>query len=182
VSRCCTGVPVCESETSGHALARRSDLQHHNKHRHLLNQTTPFVHQIQDQTLTRVNMPSSLDPQLQCALLSAPTEIRYAIYAYIIPKRVHLILDDCSLRLSPCVQHVGDDDPECTPRQYHDISLNDDQRTEHPLRARRLCSPWGDHWRCEEELLENDSEMNTNMLFLVCKLMSVDAEPRRLRR
>jgi hypothetical protein len=62
----------------------------------------------------------SFDPQLQSKFPASPTEIRHAIYAYLIPDRVHLSLYDTTLRIIPCVQRANDADPNCDSRKWYD--------------------------------------------------------------
>lgn len=119
-------------------------------------------------------MYTSCDPQLQSKFFAAPTEIRYAIYAYLIPNRVHLSLRETAFRLSPCVQRNNDGDPDCISRESYDAILVTGPRTKDVLYPRRLRSPWGEHWRCEENMQESrkkHGDIIATVLLLVCKLM-----------
>jgi len=88
-------------------------------------------------------MFTTVDVQAQSRLFIAPTEIRQAIYAYLVPDRVHLICYNGTFRLVSCAQRADDDDPDCTSRDWCDSSLR--LKSRHPLYARRLQLPWGEH-------------------------------------
>lgn len=82
-------------------------------------------------------------------LFILPLEIRRAIYTYLLPEHgIHLSqIENGETRLSAC----------CDPDLYnHEMGLErlefvppakDDQ-----VWQKRLLSPWGPHWRCEEEV------------------------------
>jgi hypothetical protein len=114
----------------------------------------------------------SFNPQLQSKFFASPTEIRHAIYAHIIPDGVHLLLCDNTFRLLPCVQRANDGDPDCDSRKSHDDVP--DSNTLDTLYPRRLQSSWGEHWRCEENMLKKRGKDDINIataLLCVCKLM-----------
>jgi hypothetical protein len=127
-----------------------------------------------------LNMNSSFDPQRQCKLFAAPTEIRFAIYAYLILDRMHLSLREKGFRLSSCVQRDRDGDHYCIHRRSIDANNNPRDTNRDPIYARRVESKWSEHWRCEEAAIEMDGDCNTNCdntlmaLLSVCKQMSVN--------
>ncbi|KAI0522229.1 hypothetical protein F5B22DRAFT_466099 [Xylaria bambusicola] len=86
-----------------------------------------------------------MHPQRESRLLSAPVEIRRAIYAMIIPREIHAFLSRGRLRLSVCLEpNLGDDSHDGRERR---------SGTDHEgisKWARRLRSSWGPHWECEE--------------------------------
>jgi hypothetical protein len=123
---------------------------------------------------TAFDMSTLFDPQLQSKFFAAPIEIRYAIYTNLIPNRVHLSLRETSFRLSPCVQRNNDGDPDCLSRESYDAIPVTGPRTKDPLYPRRLWSPWGEHWRCEENIQEGrekHGDIIATVLLLVCKQM-----------
>jgi hypothetical protein len=119
-------------------------------------------------------MSSLINPQLQSKFFTLPTEIRYAIYAHLIPETIHLSLDERGLRLSPCVQRDGDGDPECWKRRSNHELLHKHPDAD-PIYLNRLRSTWGEHWRCEEATVPvqegTDSDNHVNRLSFVCKRM-----------
>jgi hypothetical protein len=121
------------------------------------------------------NMYKSFHPQQQCPFFAAPIEIRDAIYAHLIPDRIHISLNKTDIRLSRYVQRDEDGDADCHSRE--DINFVRACRGKGPLYIRRLRSEWGPHWRCEETAIqmEEGCKMNndstTMALFLVCKRM-----------
>lgn len=89
------------------------------------------------------------NPQIGSPLCRLPLEIRKQIFAYLVPPRIHIQLSrdnvnkNAVLRLSSCVNVNLTGDCYCFDRR----------RTDDPpqeIWARRLQSPWGIHWRCEE--------------------------------
>jgi hypothetical protein len=127
-----------------------------------------------------LTMNSSFDPQRQCKFFAAPTEVRYAIYTYLIPDRMHLSLREKGFRLSSCVQREKDGHPSCGYMRSNDADITPGCELRDPFYARRIGSKWGEHWRCEEAAIEMDGGSNTNcdntLMFLhsVCKRMSVN--------
>jgi hypothetical protein len=125
---------------------------------------------------TSAQMYRALDPQPQSDLFKAPTEIRHAIYSYLIPERMHLIAsEDGTYRITPCIFLDGDDHPNCFNRRTNDEDIYMNPRASDPIYLNRLRSSWGPHWRCHEFALQGKSEnrsFGTAMsLFLVCKRM-----------
>ncbi|KAF2865233.1 hypothetical protein BDV95DRAFT_612827 [Massariosphaeria phaeospora] len=129
-------------------------------------------------------MDSSFDPQLSSKFISAPAEIRRAIYAHLIPSQIHLSLGEKGLlRLAPCVQHDNDGDADCINQRTNDAGLvvwrdvyarGPDPD---PIQALRLRSSWGPHWRCEEQMrrgCSRESDRTVMSLLLVCKRMYTD--------
>ncbi|KAH7083727.1 hypothetical protein FB567DRAFT_529793 [Paraphoma chrysanthemicola] len=122
-------------------------------------------------------MCTLIDQQSQSKLLTVPTEIRHAIYGYLIPDHIHLALGDASFRFSPCVKRDKDDDPNCTSRARYDGRHDVDSDAPELLYPYRLSSSWGEHWRCEEnmnEAREFDDTLVAKALVRVCKLMFID--------
>lgn len=127
--------------------------------------------------LAEPELTTSFDPQLQSKFFTSPTEIRHAIYAYLIPDRIHISCGKSGLRLLSCVQREKDDDASCFNQRkkkeggyYQNESQND------PIHLRRLNSIWSTHWRCEEAVLESqpDRDFRTAIVPLfVCKRMLV---------
>jgi hypothetical protein len=95
-------------------------------------------------------MYTYVNPQWQSTLFVAPVEILYAIYAYLLPERIHLCLREDKYRLSVCVQHTGDDHPNCFYQGDIDVHHLTHARVLDDRHARRLSSSWGTHWRCKE--------------------------------
>ncbi|KAF2692021.1 hypothetical protein K458DRAFT_411703 [Lentithecium fluviatile CBS 122367] len=85
-------------------------------------------------------------------LFLTPSEIRLAIYAYLMPSQIHIFSHKNALRLSACIQQPKDEvDPNCCSR----MTLKERENHVHyappdPMYTRRLASSWGTHWRCEE--------------------------------
>jgi hypothetical protein len=125
---------------------------------------------------TGLNLYKSFDPQHQCKFFAAPAEIRYAIYAYLIPDRIHLSFREKRFRLSLCIQRDQDGAPNCINRQSNAANLVGDGEKD-SIYARRLRSSWGSHWRCEEIAIQMEEECEMNWdntakaLLLVCKRM-----------
>ncbi|KAG6041221.1 hypothetical protein E4U41_005504 [Claviceps citrina] len=86
-----------------------------------------------------------VDAQHQSPLLRLPAELRRHIYAYIVPEQAHLFHDERgNIRAATCVTpSPSSADHYCFDRR----SLGDPSTA---VWARRLRSPWGRHWRCEE--------------------------------
>ncbi|GAB0134945.1 hypothetical protein EsDP_00003297 [Epichloe bromicola] len=84
-----------------------------------------------------------IDPQLQSVLAQLPAEVRRQIYAHIVPAQAHLYQDQGNIHVATCITPRPSNDHYCFDRR----SLGDPS-TE--VWARRLQSPWGGHWRCEE--------------------------------
>jgi hypothetical protein len=120
-------------------------------------------------------MSSLINPQLQSKFFTAPAEIRFAIYAYLVPETVHLFLSERGLRLSLCVQRDQDDHPDCANRMPNSEKLNIDYPHVGPIYVARLRSTWGEHWRCEEASAQIQYDKNfdkcADPLLLVCKQM-----------
>ncbi|KAH7076787.1 hypothetical protein BKA63DRAFT_290200 [Paraphoma chrysanthemicola] len=122
-------------------------------------------------------MYSSTNSQTKSAFFTAPTEIRHAIYAYLLPDRTHLYLRDGKPWFSPCVQDEEDADPDCFRQRMHVAGCitNPFAANSDCLYAHRLMSSWGPHWRCEETATEmqNSRRMSSDAipraLFLTCK-------------
>jgi hypothetical protein len=124
-----------------------------------------------------LNIHQSFDSQHQCKFFAAPAEIRYAIYAHLIPDRIHLSLCEKGFRLSPCAQRDRDGSPNCINQESNDRNSIRVRHAEDPIYVRRLRSSWGSHWRCEETAIQMEEERKMNWdntaiaLLLVCKRM-----------
>lgn len=113
--------------------------------------------------------------QHESKLLSAPAEIRRAIYANIIYCQIHAFLSQGRILLSECLQpNLGDD--------YHDGHERETmaEGSSDARWARRLRSSWGAHWECEEVAFAQNTDLHKhshhciyNLLFL-CKKMFLD--------
>ncbi|KAI1359525.1 hypothetical protein F5Y08DRAFT_319490 [Xylaria arbuscula] len=112
----------------------------------------------------------------RCSFLSAPLEIRHAIYALILPRAVHVFLSRGRLRLSMCLDpNLGDDNHDGRERKP-----GTDTDTDHEHRskwARRLRSSWGPHWECEESVY-GDCYLDVDSLILLCKQVSLEVSDR----
>ncbi|KAI0529940.1 hypothetical protein GGR58DRAFT_495118 [Xylaria digitata] len=104
-----------------------------------------------------------MHPQRESRLLSAPLEIRQAIYTMIIPRQVHVFLSRGRLRLSICLEpNLGDDShdgrerPPGIDRKYTSKW------------ASRLRSSWGPHWECEE-ISHKRCHPNIHGFLFLCK-------------
>ncbi|KAI0431604.1 hypothetical protein F5Y09DRAFT_184541 [Xylaria sp. FL1042] len=126
------------------------------------------------QSVNRQNnvLEAGMHLQRESRLLSAPLEIRRAIYAIILPHQVHMFLSQGKLRLSVCLQpHLGDD--------LHDGRERNSRRTSDrppkspPSWASRLGSSWGPHWQCEEISHEHRRSILYDFTFL-CKRVFFD--------
>ncbi|KAI1119804.1 hypothetical protein F5Y10DRAFT_150740 [Nemania abortiva] len=112
--------------------------------------------------------------QQESRLLSAPAEIRRAIYANVIPDQVHVFLSHGRLQLSVCLQpNLGDDSHDGYERgTTHDWSTD-------ATWAGRLRSSWGPHWECEE-VAKNPTDLRGSRrhdvlgLLFSCKRMFLD--------
>ncbi|KAH7345840.1 hypothetical protein BKA66DRAFT_554916 [Pyrenochaeta sp. MPI-SDFR-AT-0127] len=91
-----------------------------------------------------------VNPQLQSKFFAAPAEIRFAIYAYLIPRRIHLSFKK-GFRPLPCVQRDEDGDANCLVRKTNNDCFTTKPCVSDPIFLRRLRSSWGSHWRCEEQ-------------------------------
>jgi hypothetical protein len=109
-------------------------------------------------------MYTSLASQAQSKFLNTPTEIRDAIYAYLIPNQIHLFRGEAGIRSSLCIHRDSDGDPDCASRAAV-------QGLEGALYSHRLRSSWGEHWRCEEHAQEVCGETMMMGLSLTCKLL-----------
>lgn len=113
--------------------------------------------------------------QRESKLLSAPAEIRRAIYANIIPSQIHAFLSQGRIQLSVCLQpNLGDD---CHDGREREIRGEESSQAKW---ARRLRSSWGPHWECEQVALAENIDLHEhcrnhiyNLLF-VCKKMFLD--------
>ncbi|KAH7086984.1 hypothetical protein FB567DRAFT_56509 [Paraphoma chrysanthemicola] len=131
-------------------------------------------------------MYSSTNSQTKSAFFTAPTEIRHAIYAYLLPDRTHLCLSDGKPWFSPCVQDEEDADPGCFRQRMHVTGCitNHFAANSDSLYAHRLMCSWGPHWRCEETATEmqNSRRMGGDAipraLFLTCKRWLFEAAER----
>lgn len=74
--------------------------------------------------------------------------------------------------MSPCVQRTVDDHPDCYAREW-DLEHEHPYEREHPLFARRLRSPWGEHWPCEEYARDTGEGGIYDRLMLACKKLYV---------
>ncbi|KAI8711631.1 hypothetical protein NCS52_01427200 [Fusarium sp. LHS14.1] len=83
-------------------------------------------------------------------LLLAPTEIRYIIYEHLLPHGIHVFSQGARLCYSACVGASGDEQ-DGSERQATGDPMSD------TVWARRLDSPWGPHWLCEELALNIDN-------------------------
>lgn len=91
---------------------------------------------------------------------NVPIEIRTAIYALVLGgpdvwnRELHLSRHNNVFQLSPC---LGEDDNRMHPRsdtgKWPEPSLDPGGLATTATCARRLRSPWGPHWRCEEQML-----------------------------
>ncbi|KAI0004054.1 hypothetical protein F4779DRAFT_600412 [Xylariaceae sp. FL0662B] len=84
-----------------------------------------------------------IDPQLESALFLAPIEIRHVIYTYLIGG-VHLFFRHGKIHISACLDPDPSGDLDGFERQ-----TTGGWRTD-TIWRRRLGSPWGPHWKCEE--------------------------------
>ncbi|ORY14785.1 hypothetical protein BCR34DRAFT_212293 [Clohesyomyces aquaticus] len=121
---------------------------------------------------TMAIIQTSVDPQLESSFFVPPVEIRDAIYVYLVPeRRIHLFLRNQRLQLSGCDQPDKDDTP------YHPKYPQFDPRTcqnsDDHVYWRRLQSPWGPHWRCEESVNDGAAEsyLFATDVLLTCKRM-----------
>jgi hypothetical protein len=125
---------------------------------------------------TVLDVRTVFNPQPKSKFFAAPAEIRYEIYAYLLPEQMHLSLCEKGFRLLPCAQRDKDDDPDCFGQRTNNANLLTNPLAD-PIYALRLRSSWGSHWRCEETAiqLQNNRETKYNnitmALFLVCKQM-----------
>ncbi|KAI0813821.1 hypothetical protein GGR55DRAFT_636041 [Xylaria sp. FL0064] len=118
------------------------------------------------------NMPEAhVRLQTGSGLLSAPWEIRRAIYSILLPDQVHVFLSQGKLRLSICLQpNLGDDvhdGRERSPRGTSDTSASSLSW------ASRLWSSWGPHWQCEEICHKHCHPIIHGFIFL-CKQVFLD--------
>ncbi|KAG5973604.1 hypothetical protein E4U58_004767 [Claviceps cyperi] len=84
-----------------------------------------------------------VDRQPQSPLAQLPAELGRQIYAYIAPAQVHLYRHNNTICAATCITPTPSSDYYCFDRR----SLGDPPTA---VWARRLASPWGEHWRCEE--------------------------------
>ncbi|KAH7406448.1 hypothetical protein DE146DRAFT_629771 [Phaeosphaeria sp. MPI-PUGE-AT-0046c] len=96
--------------------------------------------------------PAPIHPQLQSPFFAVPTEIRDAIYRYLIPEHIHLFILSGSVQATECIQRDNDDDPDCLARgaSKDDSVSSTDHGASLLSYYRHLCSPWATHWRCDE--------------------------------
>ncbi|OCK78679.1 hypothetical protein K432DRAFT_252881, partial [Lepidopterella palustris CBS 459.81] len=120
-------------------------------------------------------MHASINPQLRSRLLLAPYDIRRAIYAHLIPNRVHVFLRGGKVHLSVCVASRQEDHDDGFERKSTPSGDSSDS-----IWARRLRSSWGPHWKCEEVASSRVDDNCTvacgiiRDIFLVCKTMYID--------
>jgi hypothetical protein len=117
--------------------------------------------------------------QQRTPLFKTPLEIRLDIYALLIPHEIHIRFSKNKLQVSPCLAtHLYNSDRviECwafdTGKFRVESSGEEVDREE--VRARRLRSSWGPHFRCEERA--NDVFLNQDCLdslLQVCRQMRV---------
>lgn len=114
---------------------------------------------------------------VQPSLLSLPTELRHAIYSYLVPEEVHIRLRQGGLSIAPCLGFKQYEvDRELSELLYSKDTGEYELVTQVPIevRARRLQSKWSTHWRCEEHAMHvKDGHMFSLALLLICKSLSV---------
>ncbi|KAK8036288.1 hypothetical protein PG993_008902 [Apiospora rasikravindrae] len=119
-------------------------------------------------------LDSRVHAQLDSQFMSAPAEIRRAIYEHLVTSSsIHLFLSPQGrLQVTTCLEPStspplgGFFDPDEGHRPK-DAGEND------PTWARRLRSLWGPHWKCEEASYARDLDHISNLLS-VCKKMFLD--------
>ncbi|KAL5328193.1 hypothetical protein ACEPPN_001689 [Leptodophora sp. 'Broadleaf-Isolate-01'] len=112
--------------------------------------------------------------QSQSKLLSAPLEIRRAIYTQISSGHLHALRSQSKFRFSGCLQpNLGDSEHAGYERR---VSAENDDASQAQW-ARRLSSSWGPHWECEELALAKDKKLCGGDLYklgFVCKKTFLD--------
>ncbi len=110
--------------------------------------------------------------QRESKLVSAPAEIRRAIYANTIPSQIHAFLSQGRIQLSVCLQpNLGDDHHDGHERETRGEELSQAKW------ARRLRSSWGPHWECEQVAFAENTDVHEHCrnhihnLLVVCKKM-----------
>lgn len=120
-----------------------------------------------------------MDYQTQSRLLTAPSEIRCAIFDLLVPKYFHLVRREGTVKLLPCVQDEKDRDTDTSNRRTNEEDLFMDPRATDLPYLHRLRSSWATHWRCEEVVLGLPESRvatpgtRTLALMTTCKEMSV---------
>ncbi|KAK7960883.1 hypothetical protein PG988_012097 [Apiospora saccharicola] len=119
---------------------------------------------------------AAMHAQLDSRFVSAPAEIRRAIYQHLVTSSsIHIFLSPQGrLQVSTCLE------PPTSPPLggYHKTASERRRRPadageNDPTWARRLMSSWGPHWECEEASHTRDLACTRNLLF-VCKKMFLD--------
>ena len=125
---------------------------------------------IKSSHLTAIMTDLKVHSQAESRLLSAPLEVRREIYSYFsIDNQIHIFQREGKLRISTCLKpslgdHVHDGRDRRNNRDKEGLSYRN------PEWARRLASPWGPHWECED----NASRVNSGKeLYHVYDLRSV---------
>ncbi|KAL2065800.1 hypothetical protein VTL71DRAFT_3470 [Oculimacula yallundae] len=124
-------------------------------------------------------MNKTLHTNSESKLLSAPLEVRRAIYAHFDSGPLHASLWEGRIRISRCLQpNLGDHQFDGHERRLiREITTTDREYQSQPIWARRLDSTWGHHWECEELALANEDafdEGHMMRLAFVCKKMLMD--------
>lgn len=114
---------------------------------------------------------AAMNAQLDSRFMSAPAEIRRAIYQRLVTQSsIHIFLSPQGrLQVSSCLEPptsppLGGFFQSAADRRPKNAGQND------PTWARRLMSSWGPHWKCEEASLTHDLDYISNFLS-VCKKM-----------
>ncbi|KAK8107022.1 uncharacterized protein PG998_009035 [Apiospora kogelbergensis] len=119
-------------------------------------------------------LDAAMQAQLESPFMSAPAEIRCAIYQHLVTSSsIHVFLTPQGRpQVSTCIvpptsSLVADWSRSMGGRQPNNAREND------PTWIRRVRTPWGPHWECEEAYLSHDLDDMTNLLS-ICKKMYLD--------
>lgn len=119
---------------------------------------------------------AAMHAQYDSRLMSAPAEIRRAIYQHLAPASIHIFMSPQGrLDVSVCLE------PPISPSLVEDFFLDgyerrpsdgapSDYASAESTWARRVASSWGPHWKCEEAAHAND-RYHAGDLLSVCKKM-----------
>ena len=125
----------------------------------------------------RQNLTMSQPQSWFCTKL--PLELCNAIYAFLLGSKLHLSRHHGRFYLLGCVGADGNRKSYRSDDKKLPSGASAAIRAGYRLCARRLMSPWGLHWKCEEDMLLSLGQQNSSylldsgyiLMLLVCKQM-----------